>query len=803
MSPYREQVETAVRAVRFRSASEVFWFGKRASPELARRFRRLLTPSEVRAFVLTGLQDQLYANFYSKAAAFPSFEAEHQAVSRAQVTAFVERLSEANCGAGYFEPGWEVRRIDPARVDVGRSGLEIAVRPADCRLPENASWGVGQLVSVRMPKELRGRAPGYYIAMGDAWLPDGEWRNVVRLYWNVKAEGAVDLTRSATRVLNRAGLPFQLKVVTQLARFSRCDSGVLYLRQRDYPEARRTLERLHAEIAPSLRAPVPALTKPLAPGLGLAEDPGNGMSFGEHRCQLLADALIRAYELGKTSVDDRLRVVVERFGDDGIDLARPYLNPDSEDAYDLTSIGERRPPLVALPWTRSPREGGDEAPGIGAAGPGIAPSPRYLETAHRIGREIWLSARWSEGRCNWMGSTVDANGRTSAGALDPHLYAGSSGVAWFLAELHAATGEGMARRAALGAIEQALWKADGVAVGDRVGLFTGWIGIALAAARVGVTLNEPALLVRARQLLERLEPAYDAVAHSDHMAGAAGAIVGLLGLREVLGEPALIQAAVRLGEATLERATKRARDWSWKTTNRSREVNLTGFAHGAAGIACALMELFQATRDPRYRQTAELGFAYEQRWFAAGARNWPDLRGYPSRGVRPSDELPCGSMWCHGAPGVALSRLRAYQITGDERWKTDALVALQTTRTLTESAVRARTTNFSLCHGLAGNAEIVVVGTEILREDFPDGPRVAADIARFGIERYGDGARPWPCGAAGPTPALMVGLAGTGYFYLRLANPALPSVLLLRPADAGTVVEPSAVPAVQSAASHA
>src|SRR4030095_13590519 len=160
MSPYRQQLETAIRAVRFRSASEVYWFGKRASPELRRRFRRGLTPSEARVFVLTGLQDQLYANFYSKAAAYPSFEAEHQAVYRVQVTAFVERLTEPSGGAGYFEPGWEVLRTDHAWVDVGRSGLAIRVRPADCRLPENASWAGGALVSVRTPQELRGRAPG-------------------------------------------------------------------------------------------------------------------------------------------------------------------------------------------------------------------------------------------------------------------------------------------------------------------------------------------------------------------------------------------------------------------------------------------------------------------------------------------------------------------------------------------------------------------------------------------------------------------------------------------------------------------
>jgi lantibiotic modifying enzyme len=33
----------------------------------------------------------------------------------------------------------------------------------------------------------------------------------------------------------------------------------------------------------------------------------------------------------------------------------------------------------------------------------------------------------------------------------------------------------------------------------------------------------------------------------------------------------------------------------------------------------------------------------------------------------------------------------------------------------------------------------------------------------------------------GSNPSLMIGLAGIGYFYLGLADPALPSVLLVRP----------------------
>jgi hypothetical protein len=37
----------------------------------------------------------------------------------------------------------------------------------------------------------------------------------------------------------------------------------------------------------------------------------------------------------------------------------------------------------------------------------------------------------------------------------------------------------------------------------------------------------------------------------------------------------------------------------------------------------------------------------------------------------------------------------------------------------------------------------------------------------------------WPCGiSVGCTPGLLLGLAGIGYFYLRLYRPSIPSILL-------------------------
>ena len=53
---------------------------------------------------------------------------------------------------------------------------------------------------------------------------------------------------------------------------------------------------------------------------------------------------------------------------------------------------------------------------------------------------------------------------------------------------------------------------------------------------------------------------------------------------------------------------------------------------------------------------------------------------------------------------------------------------------------------------------------------------VARLVAARGMERYeADGS--WPSGAGAPTPGLMIGLAGVGHFYLRLARPTTPSIL--------------------------
>ena len=67
------------------------------------------------------------------------------------------------------------------------------------------------------------------------------------------------------------------------------------------------------------------------------------------------------------------------------------------------------------------------------------------------------------------------------------------------------------------------------------------------------------------------------------------------------------------------------------------------------------------------------------RFFNSDVGNWPDFR---EESQRPNRKSPPSykTFWCHGAPGIALSRLRAYQITGNEVYKEEAEIALNTTR---------------------------------------------------------------------------------------------------------------------------
>ncbi len=406
----------------------------------------------------------------------------------------------------------------------------------------------------------------------------------------------------------------------------------------------------------------------------------------------------------------------------------------------------------------------------------------FLDTAHRIGRELVAGAIWDGDRCNWVGAMPEegrhGNVVMAYAALGPDLYGGTSGIALFLAHLAAASGDDDVGRAARAAARQAVSRVEGPGPSSP-SVYTGWSGIALAAAEIGRLLGDGELANRAAELVDR-EVASDESAEFDLLLGQAGGLVGLLLLDRVLGQRRLHKRAARLGEELLRRGKRTGGRLSWSSGAVPGRHHLTGFSHGASGAGYALLELADATGDDAYRRAARDAFAYERHVFDSREQNWPDFRS--SNLSRTRRERPSfATFWCHGAPGISLARLRAYELLGDATGRQEAETALATTKRAVLTSLRGHAGNFSLCHGLAGNAEAFLEAGRALGPDGQSWTEVAMEVAEAGIERYAKSGHSWPCGArGGRTPSLFVGLAGIGLFYLRLACPSVPSVLLLR-----------------------
>jgi hypothetical protein len=99
---------------------------------------------------------------------------------------------------------------------------------------------------------------------------------------------------------------------------------VLYVARRPGVRA-RWLARLIVDAAPLLARGAPPLTCRLAAGVAWADDPGDGSSFGEHRCRLLAQAACETP--ASLSSASRWRSAAARaFQREGLDLERPHLH---------------------------------------------------------------------------------------------------------------------------------------------------------------------------------------------------------------------------------------------------------------------------------------------------------------------------------------------------------------------------------------------------------------------------------------------------------------------------------------------
>lgn len=248
-------------------------------------------------------------------------------------------LSQANQTPDRWDPGWRIYQQNPD----GRIMVQKGERSRTAVVGEYAAnkWPgmtptVGEQVNLRVYPGTGDLQQGFYYAFGSALSDQFDEYALLRFYFNVQAYAAPELLAGLTAQMNRYGVPFRFKTLVDASAYRRADAAVLYVAKKHYDLVASLLCDLRVTLGDKLRTSTPMFSKTLVPGIGMAEEPGTGESFGMHRCRLVAEGVVDAWLAGSQAVAARSAAVQQRFATNGIDLHTPYLNPRSVNLFDAS-----------------------------------------------------------------------------------------------------------------------------------------------------------------------------------------------------------------------------------------------------------------------------------------------------------------------------------------------------------------------------------------------------------------------------------------------------------------------------------
>ncbi|PAY17818.1 hypothetical protein CKO51_19170 [Rhodopirellula sp. SM50] len=235
---------------------------------------------------------------------------------------FVEQLSRANQTRGTSGPAW------------GPTWQGLPVRQG---LNE---WQMHPLDVIGLKREDRTGLPYYYFAFSETLPRECEGGNHVRVYFHCDQHSVFDVIQALTLCLNRCRVPFRIKCMNHPRLFGRRDALVLYVEKRDVDWVIRRVKDLVDRSAFRLSSGTPLFTNAIRPGIGIAEDPGDGQSFGQRVSRLLAEALIIADGSNDLHGPKVLDHIEKHFRCAGIDLEQAHLRPGSAGRSDVADREE-------------------------------------------------------------------------------------------------------------------------------------------------------------------------------------------------------------------------------------------------------------------------------------------------------------------------------------------------------------------------------------------------------------------------------------------------------------------------------
>jgi type 2 lantibiotic biosynthesis protein LanM len=412
----------------------------------------------------------------------------------------------------------------------------------------------------------------------------------------------------------------------------------------------------------------------------------------------------------------------------------------------------------------------------------IPSSDQFLDEASRLGQEILDASILFEGnQREWL--TLKVNPHTEK--LTPSLamfdlYNGKTGILFALATVADATNDDAMKEQVRRSTHQLCNLLDNISqmpTGNPIGGFSGAGAIIYGLLHLSQLTDSSRALETAQYVTSWITPSkIHADTMLDVMGGSAGALLSLLALYEYTGDEQYLDKSTLAGNHLLKSRIKDEPTGckAWPFPHQTARP-LTGFSHGAAGIAYSLLQLDDQLNGSgeKFRKAALEALKYERAVFDEQQCNWPDFR---SAAGKPKENPACMTAWCHGAPGIGLSRvlMRPY-LSDDTMLNREITAAVQTT------ANHPLDTQDHLCCGNFGRIAILhTMGQATGNSEWIDAAKRKTAGCMNRAQKDGQYLFAIPQKGDCPNVSLFRGIGGVAYTLVQLARPGnYPSLLAM------------------------
>jgi hypothetical protein len=308
-------------------------------------------------------------------------------------------------------------------------------------------------------------------------------------------------------------------------------------------------------------------------------------------------------------------------------------------------------------------------------------------------------------------------------------------------------------------------------------LYTGATGLIYLCIKLYEAAADEKYLVQAQRLARQFEQGIlGQVSQDDLVSGHAGNILVLTHLYAYTQDDHPKELIRRLSGKLLRHARIAPQGLRWGHIKRSFDC-LTGFSHGASGIAYALLQAAAYFNDEGLQYLAEQALDYEMAYYDEPLKNWIDLRLTSTR-LEEEDARHWQiarfrkytsdvNSWAHGAAGIGLARLYAWQVTGKEQYAQQACLAVQ--RSLRDIR-RLKRGDFTLCSGYGGLAALLSQAAAVWRQ--PALQQAVQQLAVAAVHYYQQhGTYNSYITGSISDHGLFSGLAGVGYLLQHALSP--------------------------------